>query len=192
MQLIALVLIFFFTASTSVARLGDTQDRAEARYGLPKKRTPTASTLLPGALELSFEFEGWRIRCALLPANDGKEYVVKEEYSKLWNSTVMKAGGTFKIRDFEREAVLQAEKGTGTWRAKVFTDARDGAPAIVGNQFADSIGIRGKFWVREDGAIAHAPLGDIQIVLELPQARKYESELKAIKEQKARSSVPKF
>ena len=63
-----------------------------------------ASTLIDGAKELTFEYQGWRIRCALLPASDGKEYVVREQYSKIVR-TALKAGGVLNIRDFECDAV---------------------------------------------------------------------------------------
>ncbi len=69
--------------ASAFSRLGDTRDQAEARYGLEKSETsPKSSTLLPGALELKFEFHGWIIRCALLRATDEKDYVVREEYRK--------------------------------------------------------------------------------------------------------------
>ena len=64
-----------------VARLGDTRDAAEARYGLPKSEKPPQGgrPLIEGAKELTFEYQGWKIRCALLLATDGKEYIVREE-----------------------------------------------------------------------------------------------------------------
>ena len=187
---LTLISAILICASAS-ARLGDTQDQAEARYGLPKKPlVPRSSVLVDGAKELNFEYQGWKIRCALLPATDGKEYVVREEYRKIWNSEVMKEGGTIQIRDFERDAVLQGEARSGPWQEKVIGDLDRNPIQALTNQFTYLTGITGRVWLREDGAIAR--LTSDSILLDLPQARKYEAELKAIKDQKARAAVPKF
>ena len=68
MKSFPLTLVSCLLAATASARLGDTQDAAEARYGFPKKRISTAQTILLGARELTFEFQGWRIQCGLLMA----------------------------------------------------------------------------------------------------------------------------
>jgi hypothetical protein len=67
-----------------------------------------------------FEFEGWRIRCALLQATDGKFYIVREEYTKIWNGDVMKKGGSPQIREYERDTVFQAEGGG--WSSKTLAE----------------------------------------------------------------------
>jgi hypothetical protein len=48
-----------------------------------------------------------------------------------------------------------------------------------------------KMWQRSDGAILWLR-SKVIVRLELPTAREHEAQLKAEKEQKARSSVPKF
>jgi hypothetical protein len=112
--------IAFALTLTCQARLAETLEQAEARYGLPKKPVSTSSSsLVEGAKEHTFEMQGWRIRCAFHRATDGKEYTVREEYTKIWNSDVMKAGGTPSITDFETEAVLQGERGSTGWKRKV-------------------------------------------------------------------------
>lgn len=50
----------------------------------------------------------------------------------------------------------------------------------------------GQSWVREDGATANRPPGGMFFRLALPQAAKYEAELKAIRERKQRETVPTF
>lgn len=151
LTLIAPILI----CASAFARLGDTQDQAETRYGLPKKPVvPRSSVLMNGAKELNFEYQGWKIRCALLPATDGKEYVVREEYRKIWNSDVMKEGGTIQIRGFERDAVLQGEARSGPWQEKVIGDLDRNPIQALTNQFTYLTGITGRVWLREDGAIA--------------------------------------
>lgn len=187
-------LIVFATASTAFARLGDTRDQAEAKYGLEKREgvEKFRSSLLEGAKEITFEFEGWRIRCALLLATDGNQYVVREEYTKIWNSAVMKAGGTPTIRDFECEAVLEGERGNLAWRRKLIAAAGNNVSSTIANQLALGTGLAGRIWIRDDGAVAQWTLGGGSIILDLPQALKYDAELKASKEQKARAAVPKF
>jgi hypothetical protein len=94
------------------ARLGDTRDQAEARYGLPKsERTPKGvAPLLEGAREVTFHHEGFQIRCAFLTATDGQEYVVREEY--------VRRAGHPAMRDFERNAMLEGEKNGQSWTLK--------------------------------------------------------------------------
>ncbi|MEP6669772.1 MAG: hypothetical protein ABJF10_11500 [Chthoniobacter sp.] len=178
---------------TCHARLGETLEQAEVRYGLAKKPASTLATLLvEGAKEFTFEMQGWRIRCGLLRATDGRDYIVREEYTKIWNSDVMKAGGSPSIKDFETEAVLKGETSTGTWKQKALAKSGENGLATLSNQLVHSMGILGTVWVRNDGAEARLTLGKASILLELPQAVKYDAEMKAIKEARARSNVPKF
>jgi hypothetical protein len=181
-------------STSSWARLGDTYEQAQTRYGLEKK-DPAAkfrTSLLEGAKELTFEFHGWRIRCALLLATDGNQYVVRQEYTKILNSSVQRTGGTPTIRDFECEAVLEGEKGSQVWRPRVVAQLGKDVSSTFANQVALSTGLTGTNWVRDDGSTACLLLGRMSIVLSLPQALKREAELKLQKEQKARAAVPKF
>jgi len=184
-----------FLNQTSVnARLGETQDQAEARYGLPKseKVSRFGAPLIEGAKELTFEYEGWRIRCALLLATDGKGYIVREEYRKIWNGKVCKEGKTPSITEFERDAVLKAEAGTGQWSKRVIDELNHNPLQALTNQIAHISGLTGTVWTRNDGAVARLDFTSRAIVLDLPQARKYEADLKGIKEKKAHENVPKF
>lgn len=188
MRLAPLVLLCCAMASTGHARLGDTLDQAEARYGLekPEKYAALRGKLLEGAREVTFEYEGWRIRCALLRATDGQHYIVREEYSKIWNSEVMKGGGVIQIRDFERDAVLQAEGGS--WSYKVLGEQGDNASITAAIQFLRLAGVS-KAWQRDDGAVARVQIGAASMTLDLPQALKYEAELKGLKDQKQRQNA---
>lgn len=174
---------------SGIARLGDTRDQAEARYGLPKSEKPKYDRpLIEGAKELTFEYEGWQIRCALLFAKDGKEYIVREEYRKIWNSEVMKRGGVIQIRDFERDAVLEAEGGLPRWSQKLVDGGND-RKADLSTQFAHALLQTGNTWGRDDGAVARRQLGGDSITLDLPQALRYEAELRTIKDRNARADA---
>lgn len=178
-------------ASTGYARLGETLDQAEARYGLEKQeKQPSVRTkLLEGAREVTFEFQGWRIRCALLQATDGQFYIVREEYSKIWNSAVMKAGGVIQIRGFERDAVLQAEGGS--WKLKTLGEPGTDMLTTAANQLLRIYGVT-KVWVRDDGATARVHIAATTVILDLPQARKYEAELKGLKDQQQRQNAQRL
>ncbi len=177
--------------TTAVARLGDTLDQAEARYGLEKRQKVPAGriTLLEGAREVTFELEGWRIRCALLQATDGNFYVVREEYTKIWNGGVMKAGGVIQIRDFEREAILQAEGGS--WAIKVLGEPGSNLLSSAANQLLRVYGVT-NVWTRPDGAIARGNLSNVNVILDLPQALNYEAQRKGFKDQQQRQNAQRL
>jgi hypothetical protein len=167
------------------ARLGDTREQAEARYGLPKSEKPQTigGPLLEGARELTFHYEGFRIRCALLMAKDGREYVVREEY--------MRNGGIPTIQEIEFEAILEGESAGQTWTPyRQPISFSDGPTKILQKQMTQHL--LGKVMVRSDGALACHGLGGFPVRLELPHAAKYELELKSIKEREARRAVPRF
>jgi hypothetical protein len=117
------ILCSLLTTASVFARLGDTEDQAIARYGIPERVKSSGRTpLIENARELTFEYQGWRIRCALLLATDGKEYIVREEYTKIWNTDVMKKGGVPSICDFERDAILEGESKGLRWTRRVVGD----------------------------------------------------------------------
>lgn len=179
----------------SHARLGDTLDQAEARYGLPKTipKGSQQSRLLTGAQEYTFEFEGWRIQCLMLRAKDGQDYIVREEYTKMVTPKALKESGGINIQDFERDAILKGEAGNGVWEKKMLADAGKDLTSTAGNQLAKVMGLTGSVWVRStDGARAKLHSGNGPFIFELPQAAKYEAEQKAIRDAKAGAAVPKF
>lgn len=180
-RLVWLLLMCCVAGATAFGRLGDTLDQAEARYGLEKqpKGPKVTSTLLEGSREVLFEFEGWRIRCALLQATDGNFYVVREEYTKIWNSEVARKGGSQQILDSDRSAIFQAEGGN--WSSKTMAEiGPDVIPALANQPFRPFGDL--KVWLRNDGALARMT-GAPSVVLDLFQARKYEAELGEIKRQ---------
>lgn len=187
MQPARLILLACLLASPAFARLGDTLNQAADRYGLPKtqKPQPWLTPLLEGAKEHVFEFQGWKIRCALVLATDGVSYVVREEYTKL-----LKPGGSLQITDYERTAILDGEGGSASWSAKKVGELSANPVKLMQNQLAHTFA--GQTWTRADGAIAVLGLGGTPLRLDLPQALQYEQAVKAAKDQKAKAAVPKF
>src|SRR5258706_13589828 len=117
-KLVCFLLMCCAASATALGRLGDTLEQAEARYG--QKGPVVTNTLGEGGREVLFVFEGWRIRCALLQATDGKFYIVREEYVKIWNSEVARKGGSQQILDSDRAAIFRAEGGN--WTSKTNAD----------------------------------------------------------------------
>jgi len=104
-----------------------------------------------------------------------------------------KFGRDIQVKDYELEAIISANTPTGMiWKKIMYNN-----PDLPGNAFqkfaqgyfAGAIGE--KMWQRSDGAILWLR-SNLIVRLEAPIAREYEAKLKAEKEQKARSSVPKF
>jgi hypothetical protein len=173
-------LLLLLLATQAFARLGETREQAEARYGLPKSEKPPqfGPPLLKGARELTFVYEGWRIRCALLPAKDGQEYIVREEYTR--------SAGNPIIQGFEREAILEAESNGLKWGPKRAELSLNPLRAVE-NQVKGMLG--GATFVRSDGAIAVHSQSMFPLRLELPQARKWEEEMARIAEERARAEA---
>jgi hypothetical protein len=181
------LLLCLCAATSAFGRLGDTLDQLEARYGFPKKKPmAAAATLLEGSKEYFFEYSGYHIRCALLPATDGKEYVVREEYSKILEMANLKGGGSIEIRDFERDAILKGESASRTW-TKQTADSSAPKKSLV-REVGQAIGLGGTSWKRDDGAVARMTATNRAMILELPQAAKYEAEWKELK----KKAVPAF
>ncbi len=184
MNFFSIVALFAITTAAAHARIGETRDQAERRYGLPKSEKPKShvTPLLSGARELEFHHQGFKTRCALLLATDGKEYIVREQYNRLKGHPV--------IKDFEMDAILEGERNGSKWTEKKSGSISTDLTKTVQSQFA--LMLAGKTWVRPDGAVAVHGLGGFPVRLELPQAAQHEARLKAIKEQQERAAVPKF
>ena len=188
MKAAGLLFLAILTTTTAFARLGETQEQATARYGVPKQTQPPkyGQPLLEGAQELTFEYQGWKIRCALLRATDGVSYIVREEYTKLPMPNI-----ALQISEDERKAILDGEGGMANWTERKTGELSVNPVKLLQNQLTHSF--MGRTWTRSaDSAVAVHALGGISLRLDLPQALKYEQELKAIKEQKAKAAVPKF
>lgn len=176
----SILLALLLTSLAAHARLGETRDQSEARYGLPKAERVVKGEipLIEGARELTFYHAGFRIRCALLLATDGVEYIVREEYSHLTPGA--------KVTLIERDAMMEAELGGFVWKEVPPAD-----PAkLVTSPFLKEY--TSKVWVRPDGAFFAAAENEMRVRVELPQARKWETQFKLAQVQKERAIAPKF
>jgi len=174
-------------AASAEHRLGGTAAQFAAWYGAPND-SPGLDTnfpLLNDAIHHSYEYEGWRIRAAFLPA-DGP--AVRMEYSK-----VIKAGVNATIQDYELQAIMAANTPAGaTWKEVMYNNPdspNKGLSKTLEGYFAGVVGER--MWQRSDGAMLWLR-SKLIARLELPAAHEYEMKLKGEKEKKARESVPQF
>ena len=97
-----------FLPSSSFARLGETEAQSQVRYGEPTPQygAPTDKPLMPGAKEVVYFFQGWRIRAAFV-----NNATVRIEYVHVPEGAVPKP-----VSDAEAKVILDAEKGTYSWR----------------------------------------------------------------------------
>src|SRR5947207_10316051 len=172
------------------ARIGETTIQFADRYGRPKDTNLTAildknSPLVEGAVHHTYEYQGWKIRAAFLQL-DGP--AVRLDFQKTSAATAGIA-----IRDNELQAIASGNTPAGmTWKSITY-DNPNSANKGVDKLFEGFVmGATGqKMWQRTDGAILWLR-GNLIVRLELPAAREYEAQLKAAKEHKARTSIPRF
>lgn len=176
--LAVLVVGLFFSSSSARARLGETEDQSKARYGEPAEGLigPTDKPLMPGAKELAYNFEGWRIRAAFVSG-----VAHKMEYVKIPENGQLKP-----LTEAEVQALLEAEKGTYKWREQ---KPRTGFVEL--NKLKEAFD--GKVWERSDHADAKV-VANLLLVVQSRDAEKLEKELakKGVKTTPAPANVPKF
>ncbi len=178
-------LLLIASCSAALGRIGETAIQFVDRYGTPKD-TPSSkiydknSPVLEGAVHHTYEYQGWRIRAAFLQL-DGP--AVRMDFQKL--------GPEIQIKDYELDAIIKANTPAGMSWAPMAYDNPD-SPNKGLTKAMEGFGAVGqKMWRRTDGAILWSR-GNIIVRLELPAAREYEAQLKAVKEKKTRESVPQF
>jgi hypothetical protein len=174
--------------STLDARIGETSIQFVDRYGAPKDTTSSkildkSLPLLEGAVHHTYLYQGWKIRAAF-PKLDGP--AVRMDYQKLPT-----AGVSQTIQDYELNAIMAANTPAGATWAPMIYDNPDSANKGFAKAMESFVAVGQKMWRRSDGAILWLR-SNLIVRLELPAARHYEAQLKAEKDLKARSSVPKF
>jgi len=180
----------FCIAGSAFARIGETPIQCADRYGRPKDTNLTAildknSPLLEGAIHHTYEYQGWKIRAAFLQL-DGP--AIRMDFQKL-----SAAGVSPVIQDYELQAIITANTPPGTtWKQVAYNNPDSPNKGVSKALEGMFYGLAGeKMWQRSDGALL-SDRSHIIVRLELPAARQHEEQLKALKDQKARASVPKF
>jgi hypothetical protein len=170
--------VLALTLPLAHARLGENEAQSKARYGEPNSDLISANDkpLIPGATELAYNFQGWRVRAAFV---NGITHRI--EYVKIPD------GGQLKpLTDAEVEAVLTAEKDRYKWRED---KPRTGYQVL--NDLKTTFD--GRRWERSDHADAVLKL-KILLVLQSKDAEKLEKLLAKApaKAPPAPGTVPKF
>ena len=167
---LAFTLLFHPSAQ---ARLGETEEQSTARYGAPvaaesEGRGPGRRALLEGAKEVTYNYQGWKIRVAIIGAT-----TQRIEYSRAGESLTEK----------QVDAILDAEKGALRWKEKDEKDDRNARGKFpgIGRGGKDK---RAKEWTRTDKAMARLTDRDSTILID--------SSIATAQEKKSATAVPKF
>ncbi len=172
----ALLLSLLAAPLSSPARLGENEAQSQARYGEPKPQfsSPLDKPLLPGAKEVIYHFEGWRVRVALV-----NNLTCRVEYVHVPEGSTPQP-----VTDADIKTILEAEKGAYSWREqKPKTGSKD-LNAL--KSLFD-----GRTWERADHATASLK-ANILFVLETRDADAIEKKLTKQPVATPVKPVPKF
>ena len=155
------VLCILLATQSARARLGETEAQSQARYGAPQPELigQNDKPLLPGAKEVAYNHQGWRVRAAFAAG-----VTKKIEYAKLPENGALK-----QLTEPEVLAVLEAEKGTFKWKEDKPKTGNDGLNAL-------KTAFEGRKWERTDHAGAKL-LVNLLLVLETRDADELEKKL---------------
>lgn len=167
-----LLLVTALCPFTLHARLGENEAQAKARYGGPQAELvgQNEKPLMPGAKELAYNFQGWRVRAAYV---GGATHRI--EYIKLPEN-----GQPKPLTEDELQAVLAAEVGKFKWREE---KPRTGYEALNKLQTA----FEGRKWERTDHARANLKMN---LVLTIESRDVDKLEKKAAKSAPAPAPTP--
>lgn len=130
----AVIVLVMILPSGSSARLGETPEQCEERYGTPVAEDEMVDFHMPGALAVSYQKAGLTIYIAFINGTAGQIQYEKSQKNAL--------GIAEEMSDAEILSLLQANSGGGEW------NERDLSASLR----------RGKLWVL-DGKLAYAVYG---------------------------------
>ena len=153
--------VSFVLPVTAFARLGESEAMSEARYGepAPQYSSPSDKPVMAGAKEIVYFFQGWRVRVALV-----NNVTVRVEYVHVPEGGVPK-----QITDADARVILDAEKGSYSWREQ---------KARTGNKDLNALKtlFEGRTWERNDHAMAKL-VANLVLVVESRDADTIEKKL---------------
>ena len=171
MRLTCLFLAVVATLSLAVreatARLGETFEQCNQRYGAPSSST-SLFPVLAGAPNRQYNYQGWRISVAFL-----KGQAAKLRYSKL---------NSGKIEEDEFQAIIKGNAGGGSW------SAQSTQKTIFNNPFGPN-----KIWSHSNGSVAYFENPSRNtVILEAPIVQEFLQAQAAKREQQRKDSIPEF
>jgi hypothetical protein len=159
------------------ARLGETIETNQARYGNPVKNIrDTISPILKAATNKTYHYQGWQIRIGYI-----NDHAVRMFYARL-----PKSGETQVLKPDEIEAILKAELHGGKWKkmraGTLFSRTNSG------NSSFDHAHLR---WVNTNKCLAYST-NRMNLYVEASEAIIWEQSLKNEKEVQRKENIPKF
>ena len=161
-----IAVIFLFVPGTfnANARLGESAIQCSDRYGPAKTDQVTLMLekmypILEGAIQRTFQYQGWKIRAAFLELNGP---AVRIDYQKL-----LTAGTLPQVQDYELAAILKGETGERLAWVQTSYDNPNSPNHGIAKAFEGVLlgGIGAKAWRRTDGAIAQLMPGGMIVLL---------------------------
>ena len=176
-SLVLLFLSCLVLPSIAFARLGESVEHSQARYGNPVENIQdTISPILKTASSKTYHYQGWQIRIGYI-----NDHAVRMFYAKL-----PKSGETQVLKADEIEAVLKAELHGGKWQklraATLFSRKNSG------NSSFDHAHLR---WVNTNKCLAYST-NRMNLYVEAPEAIIWEQALINEKEVQRNENIPKF
>ena len=161
----------------ALARLGESIETNQARYGSPMKNIQDKRfPILKNAVNKTYHYQGWQIRVGYI-----NDHAVRMFYAKL-----PKSGETQVLKADEIEAVLKAELHGGKWKklraATLFSRKNSG------NRFFDHAHLR---WVNTNKCLAYST-NRMNLYVDAPEAIIWEQALINEKEVQRKENIPKF
>jgi len=176
-NLFFLILTVSLLPSVASARLGESIEENQLRYGLPVKDVRNTNTpILKSALNETYHYQGWQIRIGYING-----HAVRLFYGKL-----PKPGETQQFKTDEIEAVLRAEAHGGKW--KKLRAATLLSPKKSGNKLFDYAQLR---WINTNKCLAYST-NRMNLYVEAPEATIWEQALINEKEVQRKENIPKF
>jgi hypothetical protein len=159
------------------ARLGESVEANQARYGSPVKNSnDTRSPILKSAVNKTYHYQGWQIRVGYI-----NDHAVRMFYAKL-----PKSGETQVLKTDEIEAVLKVELHGGKWkklRAATLFNRKNS-----GNKSFDHAHLR---WVNTNKFLAYST-NRMNLYVEAPEAIIWEQSLRNEQEVQRKENIPEF
>ena len=151
-------------AATAHARLLETEGQSQLRYGQAREDLsgPNDKPLIVGAVEKTYEYQGWRVRVAFVGG-----YCHRIEYAH-----IPVDGQLVQITDAEVARILEAEKGKFSWKE----ERSKTPPPFKGIEKGIQNAFKINKWLRTDKAKAETALG-LVLKLETREAEDLEKKL---------------
>lgn len=165
---------------TAEARLGETENQCNARYGTPKR----VAEIVPGCSTNEYDYHGFKVRVAFAYFNGP---AIKMTFGKPL--------GPF-LKDDEIEAILKANTEDGMeWKRAVHENEAskklDPFTRIIGALFVNpAFGM--KAWIRSDGAVAELQPQKLGLILHTQESFAREKKAKEDAEAQRKAAIPNF